>query len=402
MRECGVAHPAVRPYISLATAVQAHAGDQATLAVLLAAAVVRAGHERPAHMLDAIPWARKQTRALLAAHARDGPPGRALEAVAAGWGGPILEGLASMGSHIDLARIDIRAEDCAAPCWAKGTLIPERHPRPHGRILVCDTLLRLSLEGAVARDPAGLRAYEDAQRQAAVAHAKALGVGVVVCHGSGELAEDLRSHGILVHTDASKGLMQRLEETGAVRVPRLTDALLRDLGKAAFSRHDKGWLAASRSWTLLVPSVGPAKESSIDTAEKILRAAGAVLEDPRCLPGGGRWQRIVADGLRRSADHAPGKAPLGIRAIADAFDGLADTLVRNMGKDPFDVKHLGEIHDAAACAELAVEAAFEAATQILRLDARYTRAPSSPEKLRGGTGPIGSPKGMPGDIPPLM
>jgi hypothetical protein len=60
------------------------------------------------------------------------------------------------------------------------------------------------------------------------------------------------------------------------------------------------------------------------------------------------------------------------------------------------------VMDPAACVRLAVDGAFETAIALLRLDAAYSKRPSSAVGLRGGTGPAGSPKGMPGDIPPLM
>jgi hypothetical protein len=58
--------------------------------------------------------------------------------------------------------------------------------------------------------------------------------------------------------------------------------------------------------------------------------------------------------------------------------------------------------DPAPCVRLAVAAAFETAVAVLRLDGMHAKRPSSPGGLRGGLGPAGSRKGMPGDVPPLM
>ena len=39
---------------------------------------------------------------------------------------------------------------------------------------------------------------------------------------------------------------------------------------------------------------------------------------------------------------------------------------------------------------------------VRAVDGRYAKRPSAPAALRGGTGPSGSLRGMPGDLPPLM
>jgi chaperonin GroEL (HSP60 family) len=124
------------------------------------------------------------------------------------------------------------------------------------------------------------------------------------------------------------------------------------------------------------------------------------------LPGGGRWQRQVAAGLRQAADAAPGKAPVAVRAAADAIDAAADDLVRNAGLDPLRhplLPDAQEVWDVAGSVRIALVAAIEAAIQMLRIDGHYRRRESSSAWLRGGDKKVPkSLREMGGDIPPLM
>ena len=139
-----------------------------------------------------------------------------------------------------------------------------------------------------------------------------------------------------------------------------------------------------------------------DEAERFLRVAGTALDDARGVPGGGRWQRRLATTLRSAAPMAPDRSPLGVEVAARAFDRLADRVVRNMGRDPIDEPTLDDVPDLARCVEAAVAGAFDVARTVLRIDARHEKAAQDRTAIRGGDAPMGSPKGMPGDIPPLM
>lgn len=139
-----------------------------------------------------------------------------------------------------------------------------------------------------------------------------------------------------------------------------------------------------------------------DRAQRFLVTAGVVLQDARGVPGGGRWQRGVSASLESMADHAPGKASFGVRIAKRALDDLVATLLRNAGRDPLDGGFLGDTMDAAPCVEAALDAAFDVALVLLRIDGVIAKSESRGTALRGGTGRAGSPKGMPGDIPPLM
>jgi hypothetical protein len=139
-----------------------------------------------------------------------------------------------------------------------------------------------------------------------------------------------------------------------------------------------------------------------EVTERLLRAAGVLLTDPRAVAGAGAWQRAVAAALARAADAAPGKAPLALRVAARAFASLADDLVRNAGGDPLDAPSPpAGVWDGYALVRGAVSAAFETANVVLRLDGRFDKKPSTAVGLRGAGTPS-TLRGMAGDVPPLM
>jgi hypothetical protein len=218
---------------------------------------------------------------------------------------------------------------------------------------------------------------------------------------------------VLVWTDAPASALRRLARcAGARPLPRLSHATPADVGIAHLARRPRrqgGWIVTGSgpAATLAMPGGNAsAAAAAIEQGERMLRAAGLWLRQPGALPGAGRWQRRVAAALRSAADAAPGKTPLAIRAVAADFDALADDLVRNGGGDPLSQglpPDAEGVTDAAEGMRLAVAAAFETARQVLRVDARLAKRASTQSTLRGGSGGrVGSPKGLPGDIPPLM
>ncbi|MCA1820000.1 MAG: TCP-1/cpn60 chaperonin family protein, partial [Halobacteriales archaeon] len=131
------------PYVELAAAVQAHAGDQATGAVLLAAHLVRnalsgkdAGVPAVAYV-DGYGLALRQARAQLSALAQADPGGRSLASVAPhipGLHALALAGLRRMGDAgtIPLDAVDVRAEPGEAE-WLPGVVVePQFEPRRAG------------------------------------------------------------------------------------------------------------------------------------------------------------------------------------------------------------------------------------------------------------------------------
>ena len=214
---------------------------------------------------------------------------------------------------------------------------------------------------------------------------------------------------MFVADDVPKDVRRRIEvATGAQPVARIEEASSADLGRADLEAmpprigghrlHGPGPGA-----TFCVGRRGEVLNGLWrDRAERFLRAAGLALADPRALPGGGRWQRHARDALLRMVDLAPGKAGYGIRVVAQALEDVVDALLTNAGRDPLDGGVLDEVSDSAPAVEHAVAAALEVATSLLRVDGRLSKKASTGVDLRGGTGKAGSPKGMPGDIPPLM
>jgi chaperonin GroEL (HSP60 family) len=431
LRETG-SGPLLAPYVDLAARLHQANGDGATAAVLLTArlvaAALREASPAPPTWLEGYQLAARQAKAWLAANEAKSPAAEALAHVAeAGWAAVAVQGLARMakaGEDLDLDAIDVRAEP-EGPAWLDGVVLDAKDPpRVEGTVgvLVLDGgwSAKPRVEGAQATVRttaalAGLAGAEDALRRRASSLLLGLGVGLVVCAKA--IDEDLRGllldAGVAFWTDAPKSALRRLEAaTGAKRLARLEDATAQDVGRASLVRRrpSKGWLVrgAGPSATFVVPAHSkPSADAAVEAGERLLRAAGAVLPEARsrALQGGGRWQRGLAASLRKAADLAPGKAPIAVHAAADAVDALADDLLRNAGRDALAGGVLADaegVLDASPCVRRAVAGAFETATALLRLDAAYAKRSSSAAGLRGGTGRSGSPKGMPGDIPPLM
>ncbi|MEA3144143.1 MAG: archaeal chaperonin [Thermoplasmata archaeon] len=435
LREAGIVHPDAQPYLRLADALAQQAGDHAATAALLAARLVRRALEAEADglpvaaSLDGYALAQRQALARLRTLRRD-DAGACLATVAPerdGWAAAVLEGLRALPRDglLDLDAIDVRAGPVGQPAWLEGIVAEPQHgprspPAAPGVLLVTeewkprpqqDVTLRASDPSALGK----LAAVEDRLRRDALATVERLGVGLLACARGidPELAARLGSRGVLVWTDAPLSALRRLERaTGARVVPRIPHARPEDVGKAAFerrpARHGGGWLVRGdgHGATLLVPGANAsAKAAAVEDGERLLRAAGLWLREPGAVPGAGRWQREVARSLRGAADVAPGKAPIAIRNAAIAFDALADDLVRNAGGDVLAGAALPgteDVADPAAGVRLAVVAAFETARQVLRIDGRFAKRASGQSALRGGGTRVGSPKGLPGDIPPLM
>jgi chaperonin GroEL (HSP60 family) len=426
--------PLLAPYVDLAARIHQQAGDGATTGVLLCARLVDAALRDPAptipSWLEGYRLAWRQARAWLAANEASCEAEVALANVAEpAWAGLAIEGLRRLKEQgtgpLDLDQVDVRAEP-EGPAWLDGVVLAAKEP-PRAE-QECGVLLltggwraKPRAEGtqATLRSADALQdlaAAEVGLRRRAKEHLDSLGVGLLVC--SKAVDEGLRGllldAGVTVWTDAPAGAMRRIARaTGATAVARLEDALASDLGRAQLVRRPRrlGWLVRGKgpSATFAVPAHSrPAADAAVESGERLLRAAGAVLagpQGPRALVGGGRWQRQLAGALRKAADHAPGKAPIAVHAAADAIDSLADDLLRNAGRDPLDggtLPQAGGVSDPARCVRAAIDGAFETAIALLRLDGAYAKRPSTPAALRGGMGPAGSPKGMPGDLPPLM
>lgn len=438
LRETPIASPAARPYHALAREVQVHAGDQGTAALLLAAGLVGNALEGVqdgvpvAAYLDGYGMARRQAQALLQAAASPAAPEAVLRAVTKtlpSATATVLDGLHALGDDlagvVDLDRIDLRTETAEGASWLDGVVVdPQQGPREdraHAGVLLLDQGWRAKprSEGVVHRiqDASALQAVrtqEAGSRSAYLDGLASLDVGLLACAEAldDELVARAASRGIQVCSDVASSTLDRLAAaTGAQRVPALDRAAAAHVGRADLRRRP------ARRGGLLVQGPGPSatlvlaargsheRAALLDDGERLLRAAGAFLADPRAVPGGGRWQRDLADGLRRAADAAPGKSPLGVQAAAAAFDGLADALVRTFGLDPLTVvlpEDADAVLDPYPAVRLAVDGAFQTALSVLRLDGRHDKRPSTQEGLRGGRGPVGSPKGMPGDVPPLM
>lgn len=430
LREADPAHPALAPYLRLAEGVQAARGDGATTALLLAAAVVRraldaGGPVQP--LLEGVRAARRQAAATLSAHAREAPAGDLLRGVVPerpDWPEVVLDGLRRLSQHgrVDLDALDVRPEPGETLRWDDGLVVepqagdPGPGRRPAVRVALVHGVRKTTATDAGLRVRAPSR-LEDARWRLVADRVAALGVGFLL--SSTALPDDLRGalldRGVLVQENVTRSLAWRVAvATGASPVPspEMLDAAA--LGVADLERRPgrprrrpAWWLRGPGvSATLCVPAgPGAVQEARVDDVERLLRAAGTVLEDPRGVPGGGRWQQAVESSLRSMAPHLPGRAQLGAGAVADALRDLRRALVRNAGLDPLDVALPPApegLLDGHRVVRDAVDGALATAEAVLRLDGRFRKRGSAAVDLRGGTGPMGSPKGMPGDVPPHM
>lgn len=430
LRESLQADPDIQPYVDLAGAVVEHAGDQASLAVLLASALVERaldlesrGLPIPAS-LDGYALAEKQVRSVMAALARPDPSGQCLETVLFDrptWASVVREGLqaASKTGVLDLDAVDVQVKGTADPVWLPGVVTHPQYTPPRlatgpARVLVLfddwkPFVYREDLQYTITSKHGlvDFIAHEDGLRQKAVEHVVGLGVTFVACANQVDpyVAEALASRGVVVWNDAPKSALQRLQQaTGATRVMRPQHAREGDLGRGVLRVTPKRMTleGAGASWTLQVPGlVGLAVEAAKDDAEKLIRATGLWLAEPEAVPGGMRWQRAAAASLRRAAPEAPGKSPLAFEAAAHALDRVADTCVRNLGLDPSRVREPDvQVLDGYRGARVAVSGAFELARTLLRLDNRYVKRVSDASYIRGTTGrPT---KVEAGDVPPDM
>ncbi len=400
--------PLLRPYQDLVRRQAAHFGDGAALAGLLAAGTVRAGldQRRLPGIIEGVRLARRQLAGILHGAATQATAVQALHAVDAELA-PLAAQLPTLTDGVlDLDDIHVRCDDVDAPAWSEGLVIePVGDPTPGRTTIAVVERCVAPLPQAAWNDPAAARAAEAARWELARQTVRELGIDLLVCRKEvpEELAGRLAVAGITHIANAPGDLVRRLAATMGVQVGTQIDLLdADDLGTGDLVRDRKRWsLRGAGAATLQMPGVGPGKQMAIDRAESWLRAVAPIMDDPRVLPGGGRWQRQAAADLRRVADHAPGHAPLGIQLVATVLERIADAVVRNTGDDPTRTPHL-EGTDAAVVVEAAVGSALSLAEHVLRIDAAWQKRASAPADLRGGLGKAGSPKGMPGDIPPLM
>lgn len=440
LRECGLSHPHLQAYVDLAQAVAQHAGDQATGSVLLAARLIRAAVANTTKGLPVIAsmegyqLALRQVRARLATLARPDSEGRSLAAVVpdnphwaqVAWSG--ARSIAGPDGSVPLDSVDVRSEGAADGEWLAGLVVEPQFtqptmsqaPRPVKVLLVTEEWkpgpwrdgisYRMTADHALA----SWSGAEDARRDKILAHVRNIGATFVACSREidPEVAGRLAQAGVTVWNDAPLSAFDRIERaTGAKRATRLDLATAADLGTGTLARRSRrqgGHLlsgAGPGSTFVVGGATASAAGEQKDQAERLLRACGLLLHDPVALPGGGRWQRALAQALRDAAPAAPGKSPLAIAAAAQALDALADDLLRSFGLDVLDggvPPGADGVTDPAGPVRVAVVAAFEMALQSLRIDDHYVRRESGSTWLRGSKNQPESLREMAGDVPTDM
>lgn len=385
LREIPLPDASATMFKQLATDVQASVGDGGSLAVWLAASLVR---DAKRGFLEGIPLAKRQLLGQLPALATPHDWPLPLEELAA---------LAHKG-EVRLDDVDIRTD---VDGWVDGIAIePKWGASGTGQVLLVKNWMRT----VDATATGNWVEAESARLQAQVQQVVDLGVTLLAC--SGALSEDvqwaLRRAGLQVAQNVQKSTIRLLERaTGATLLPTIQEANAASLGVADFN-WDKPLLwveGPGPGATFGVKAETNWAQSMVkDQAERQLRLAGALLDDDRALPAD--WISRAVKSLRSASPHAPGRAPIGMDAVADALQSFAEEVTRNQGRNPWDGLRLGP--DALVSTRLAISAGLDTAVQLLRISERLDKRPSSGNALRGGGSKIGSPKGMPGDVPPLM
>ncbi|ABD42248.1 thermosome subunit [Methanospirillum hungatei JF-1] len=159
--------------------------------------------------------------------------------------------------------------------------------------------------------------------------------------------------------------------------------------------------------------------------EDAIRVVGVVLEDKKCVAGGGAPETELSLRLREYAASVGGRAQLAIEAFAAALEIIPRTLAENAGLDPIDMlvelraahekgqKTVGlNVFDAKPSdmykegvveplrvKTQAIASAAEAAVMILRIDDIIASAKSAaPDMPPGGMGGMGGGMGGMGDM----
>ncbi len=408
--------PGLSPYQELAAGTRRH-GFHADMALMIASGLVRRALDRPSHVapiIEGILLARRQSSAWLAAHARPGTPGEAIADTDALLPATLLDGLPDLvsGGTAALDRIAVHGADIEAAAWSPGIPIDVEGLPGAVRVLVVEDIVlarprtAAAMRVSRASDAAD---WEGAAIEALRARVRSLGVGLLVSRK--DIPEDLRARltfdGVRLSRHAGAGLVARIRlATGAAVSASVWTAEPADVGAGTLHRRirrgDFLLSGPGPTATLEIPGIGPVAALAEARGEAWLRTVGAVWDDPRVVPGGGAWQRDQAEALRKAAPHAPGKTSLGMVVVATVLDDIANALLRNLGLDPTRQRSVDGVNDAFVCVQAAMRMGIDTAVQILRIDGRFRKRNSTPLDLRGNLGPSGSPKGMPGDIPPDM
>jgi len=128
-----------------------------------------------------------------------------------------------------------------------------------------------------------------------------------------------------------------------------------------------------------------------EAADDALNNAALMIKNPSVVTGAGGTEYFLARSLRIYANTLAGKEQLAVIAFADAIEGLAKTLAKNIGMDVTDamidlsaqqeegidarldvtrhvVGNSPAVYDCATVKKYALVAATETAVNILRID----------------------------------
>jgi thermosome len=263
------------------------------------------------------------------------------------------------------------------------------------------------------------------------------GANVVLCEkGVDDMAQHfLARKGIMLVRRNKKSDMEKLAKATGGKIVTNLDALnADDLGYAALVEERKigddkmTFIEGCKHPKAVTILIRGGTQRIIDEAERSIHDALCVvrdlIEEPKVVAGGGAPELEVSRALRKYAETLPGREQLAVRAFAEAFEAIPNTLTENAGLDPIDIlsdlrsRHekgetwagieviSGKIQDMSkagvfeplAVKKQIVKSATEASTMLLKIDdviaAGKMRTPPTP--------PGGGPGGMPGGGYPGM
>jgi thermosome len=226
----------------------------------------------------------------------------------------------------------------------------------NARILLVDTefavhdVKRAKIE---MHNPAKMRAFMDYKSRVlkvAVNMIKASGANVVLCQKN---IEDLAMYflakaGILGVRDVEKDVLELLAKaTGGRIISNVRDIDASAIGYAALVEESKIGLEElmyvtgcrnPKAVAILVR--GGTENTALEVSkrlESLVSALSKVINEQKCLPGGGACELEVARRLRRFARGVKGKRQLAVEAYADALEVIPRALAANAGMEPLSV-----------------------------------------------------------------
>lgn len=304
------------------------------------------------------------------------------------------------GALLHLDDIVVEASDVDSMSWSTDLEMPWilKEPLSSQRVLLCMDAPLATLRSTYERRP-DAQAWDRDLRQRAEAIQKQ-GVDVLITHQ--KLVEEtqlaLESAGMHVLGSCTHSMGEALERLSGATWTHSRSFRVEELGIVDLIPARKGCTVegAGHARTLTIPKTTDVlSRDARDRVEAGLRLAKGVLEDPRQVPPEA-WTLLDVS-LTQIQGLLGDRRSLGVERFQESLRSYltawhAKPDFQRMLPRPVPLQAiLGMLRRAEALT-----------LQLQRLDGIHLKSASTGQQLRGGGNKIGSPKGMPGDIPPLM